>query len=184
MAKIGQRIAIISLAVLFLLTSLGFSGLVIWDMHKTSKKEKAASSVTDQSKATSQTKPKEGSLEGTKLNGFEPVAQVSELQKIDQVVGTGAEAKAGDTVTAHYTGSVAATGIIFQSSLDSGQPIPFGLSQVIKGWTDGVPGMKEGGKRRLIIPADQAYGANPPAGSGIPANAPLVFDIELVKIGQ
>ena len=87
-------------------------------------------------------------------------------------------------VTAHYTGAVAATGIIFQSSLDSGQPIPFALDQVIKGWTDGVPGMKEGGKRRLIIPADQAYGATPPQGSNIPANAPLVFDIELVKIGE
>lgn len=184
MAKVGERIAAITLALLFLLTSLGFSGLVIWEMHQTNRKEKAVSSALDQSKTTAKTKPKEGSLEGTKLNGFEPVAQVTELQKIDQVVGTGAEAKAGDTVTAHYTGAVAATGIIFQSSLDGGKPIPFSLSQVIKGWTDGVPGMKAGGKRRLIIPADQAYGATPPQGSGIPANAPLVFDIELVKIGE
>jgi FKBP-type peptidyl-prolyl cis-trans isomerase len=79
---------------------------------------------------------------------------------------------------------VAATGIVFQSSLDGGQPIPFGLDQVIAGWTQGVPGMKVGGKRRLLIPAALAYGANPPQGSGIPANADLVFDIELVKIGR
>jgi FKBP-type peptidyl-prolyl cis-trans isomerase len=58
------------------------------------------------------------------------------------------------------------------------------LNEVIKGWTDGVPGMKVGGTRRLIIPADQAYGANPPEGSGIPANAPLVFDIEVTATGQ
>jgi FKBP-type peptidyl-prolyl cis-trans isomerase len=91
--------------------------------------------------------------------------------------------KAGATVTAHYTGAVAATGVIFQSSHDTGQPIPFSLNEVIKGWTDGVPGMKVGGTRRLVIPADQAYGATPPPGSGIPANAALVFDIELVAVG-
>ena len=180
MAKLGQRVAAITLAVLFLITSLGFSGLVIWEMHQQNQKDKATATATNEQTNTSQ----EGKLEGTKLKDFTPVAEVTELQKIDQVVGTGAEAKAGDTVTAHYTGAVAATGIIFQSSLDSGQPIPFALDQVIKGWTDGVPGMKEGGKRRLIIPADQAYGATPPQGSNIPANAPLVFDIELVKIGE
>ena len=180
MAKLGQRVAAITLAVLFLITSLGFSGLVIWEMHQQNQKDKATATATKEQNNTSQ----EGKLEGTKLKDFTPIAEVTELQKIDQVVGTGAEAKAGDTVTAHYTGAVAATGIIFQSSLDSGQPIPFSLNQVIKGWTDGVPGMKVGGKRRLIIPADQAYGPNPPQGSNIPANAPLVFDIELVKIGE
>jgi FKBP-type peptidyl-prolyl cis-trans isomerase len=187
MAKLGQRVAVISLAVLFLLTSVGFSGLVVWEMYQQDKKDKATASVTDklnQSTDINQPKPKEGSLEGTKLNGFEPVTKVTELQKIDTVVGTGAEAKAGDKVTAHYTGAVAATGVIFQSSLDAGQPILFGLDQVIKGWSEGVPGMKVGGKRRLVIPAELAYGANAPQGSGIPANADLVFDIELTKVGE
>ena len=179
MAKLGQRVAAITLAVLFLITSLGFSGLVIWEMHQQSQKDKQVASTTKQTNTN-----QEGKLEGTKLEGFEPVTEVTQLQKIDQVVGTGAEVKAGDTVTAHYTGAVAATGIIFQSSKDTGQPATFPLSNVIKGWQDGVPGMKEGGKRRLIIPADQAYGATPPQGSNIPANAPLVFDIELVKIGE
>lgn len=134
--------------------------------------------------STPLTSTKEGTLEGKPLADFTPITKIDSLQKIDTVVGTGDEAKPGSTVTAHYTGAVAATGIVFQSSHDSGQPIPFGLNQVIKGWTDGVPGMKVGGKRRLLIPAAQAYGANPPQGSGIPANADLVFDIELVKVGQ
>lgn len=123
-------------------------------------------------------------LEGQPLANFTPVTEVTELQKIDTLVGNGEEVKPGDTITAHYTGAVAATGIIFQSSHDRGNPIAFSLDQVIAGWTQGVPGMKVGGTRRLIIPANLAYGANPPQGSGIPANAPLVFDIELVKIGR
>lgn len=123
-------------------------------------------------------------MEGKPLADFSPTQNVTELQRIDLAPGTGEEVKPGDTITAHYTGAVAATGIVFQSSLDMGQPIAFSLDGVIKGWTEGVPGMKVGGKRRLIIPAELAYGANPPGGSGIPANAALVFDIELVKIGR
>ena len=117
------------------------------------------------------------------LSNFTPIASVSKLEKIDTVVGTGAEVKAGATVSVHYTGAVAATGAIFQSSKDFGtEPVTFPLSGVIKGWTDGIPGMKIGGTRRLVIPAAMAYGANPPSGSGIPANADLVFDVELVAI--
>lgn len=122
-------------------------------------------------------------LQGSNLNNYEPVENVPELQIIDMQEGDGATVEPGATVTAHYTGAVAATGIIFQSSHDFGRAIPFGLNQVIKGWTDGVPGMKVGGTRRLVIPAEQAYGATPPLGSGIPANAALVFDIELVAVG-
>jgi len=116
------------------------------------------------------------------LDNFTPSDDITELTKIDLVVGNGDTVQPGATITAHYTGAVAATGTIFQSSKDFGGPITFGLGQVIKGWTDGVPGMKAGGTRRLLIPADQAYGAAPPPGSGIPANAALVFDIELVSI--
>jgi FKBP-type peptidyl-prolyl cis-trans isomerase len=116
------------------------------------------------------------------MDGFTPVDNVAELTKIDIRTGDGDEVQPGATITAHYTGAVAATGKVFQSSKDFGRPISFGLNQVIKGWTDGVPGMKVGGIRRLLIPADQAYGASPPPGSGIPANADLVFDIEVVKI--
>ncbi len=123
-------------------------------------------------------------LQGTQMASFTPVSSVPELQKIDTAAGDGQEVKAGDTVTVDYTGAVAATGVIFQSSKDIGQPATFGLDQVIKGWTEGIPGMKVGGTRRLLIPAAQAYGANPPAGSGIPANADLVFDVTLYAIGN
>jgi FKBP-type peptidyl-prolyl cis-trans isomerase len=121
--------------------------------------------------------------EGTKLHNFEPREEVSQLEIIDIEVGTGEEVKPGAKITAHYTGALVKNGIIFQSSLDFGNPITFGLGQVISGWTNGVPGMKVGGTRRLIIPAEQAYGASSPA-SNIPANSDLVFDIDLVAIPQ
>lgn len=116
------------------------------------------------------------------LDDFTPVDQVTELQVLDRTVGDGAEAKATDTVTCHYTGALAKTGHVFQSSKDFGKPISFPLNRVIQGWTEGVPGMKVGGVRRLLIPAAKAYGHTPPYGSGIPADADLVFDIELVSI--
>lgn len=120
-------------------------------------------------------------LQGTKLQNFDPIAQVAELQKLDLTPGTGDEAMPGATVTAHYTGALAKDGTIFQSSHDFGDPIEFPLSGVIKGWTDGVPGMKVGGIRRLVIPADQAYGSSSPDPS-IPPNSDLVFDIELTAV--
>lgn len=120
--------------------------------------------------------------EGTKLHNFEPRDEaVKELEIVDVEVGTGEEVKPGATITAHYTGALVKNGIIFQSSLDFGKAITFGLDQVIKGWTLGVPGMKVGGTRRLMIPAEQAYGSSSPA-PNIPANSDLVFDIDLVAI--
>lgn len=120
--------------------------------------------------------------EGTKLHDFEPREDaVKELEIIDVEVGTGEEVKPGAKITAHYTGALVKNGIIFQSSLDFGDAITFGLDQVIKGWTQGVPGMKIGGTRRLVIPAEMAYGASSPS-RNIPANSDLVFDIDLVAI--
>lgn len=120
-------------------------------------------------------------LEGTKLANFTPVTSVSEIQITDINEGTGATVIPGATITAHYTGALAKDGTIFQSSRDMGRPLTFGLNQVITGWQTGVPGMKVGGTRRLVIPAVLAYGANSPA-PNIPANSDLVFDIELISI--
>ena len=177
------------LALLFLVTSVGFSLLVIWQVkqqHKQDVVQKALNSAVAKNTSKDTTTKQTGAtkLEGTQLAGFTPVANIPALQSIDTVVGTGTEVKPGDTVTAHYTGAVAATGIIFQSSHDgANKPVPFGLNQVIKGWTEGVPGMKVGGTRRLLIPADKAYGASSPS-ANIPANADLVFDIELTAVGK
>lgn len=120
--------------------------------------------------------------EGTKLHDFEPRSEpVKELEIIDVEIGDGEEVKPGAKITAHYTGALVKNGVIFQSSFDFGKAITFGLDQVIQGWTKGVPGMKVGGTRRLVIPAEMAYGAASPA-SNIPANSDLVFDIVLMAI--
>jgi FKBP-type peptidyl-prolyl cis-trans isomerase len=120
-------------------------------------------------------------LEGTRLRDFIPGAAVPGLEIKDLQVGTGAEVLPDATIKAHYTGALASNGTIFQSSHDSGSPITFGLNQVIVGWTKGVPGMKVGGIRRLVIPASLAYGEQSPS-PNIPPNSDLVFDIELVDI--
>jgi FKBP-type peptidyl-prolyl cis-trans isomerase len=100
----------------------------------------------------------------------------------DLVEGTGAEAKAGQTVTVHYVGTLT-DGRKFDSSRDRGTPFkfPLGAGRVIQGWDRGVAGMKIGGQRRLTIPPELAYGARgfPPV---IPANATLVFEIELLDL--
>lgn len=120
-------------------------------------------------------------LEGTKMANFTPLTPVPELQVIDMIEGTGAIVPENATITAHYTGALCKDGTIFQSSHDFGKPITFGLNQVIKGWTKGVPGMKVGGTRRLVIPSAMAYGSVR-AAANIPPNSDLVFDIELVEL--
>ena len=170
----GQRIFIIVIVIVFFLTSLATTIFVIYDAA-TNKKDSASEALKQaQKNQTNQ----EGKLEGTKLTNFTPVEKVDQLQILDLVPGTGAEATATTTITAHYTGALAKDGTIFQSSKDSGQPFSTQLSGVIEGWQKGIPGMKVGGTRRLVIPAAQAYGDQ--AQGGIPANSDLVFDIELI----
>ena len=106
----------------------------------------------------------------------------SGLQYTDDQEGTGAAAKAGDTVDVHYTGTLK-DGKKFDSSKDRGKPFSFklGAGQVIKGWDEGVAGMKVGGTRTLVIPSDLAYGARG-VPNVIPPNSELQFEVELLKI--
>jgi FKBP-type peptidyl-prolyl cis-trans isomerase FkpA len=99
------------------------------------------------------------------------------------VVGSGAEAKSGQNVSVHYTGWLT-SGKKFDSSKDRGDPFvfPLGKGHVIKGWDEGVQGMKVGGKRKLTIPSALGYGARGAAGV-IPPNATLVFEVELLSVG-
>lgn len=114
---------------------------------------------------------------------------VGEFQRIDFVEGTGEVAKAGDEVSVHYTGwlydqaAADRRGEKFDSSVDRGEPFVFmvGAGRVIRGWDDGIPGMRVGGKRELLIPAELGYGAKG-AGGVIPPGASLVFEVELLDI--
>ena len=105
----------------------------------------------------------------------------SKVDIVDTVVGKGAEAVSGKTVTVHYTGTLK-DGTKFDSSVDRKEPFSFnlGAGQVIKGWEQGIVGMKVGGKRKLTIPPELAYGAN--AVGAIPANSTLLFDVELLDV--
>ena len=175
----ATRGVIVFIALLFIATAL-LPLYQVWQDHQT-KKQQADNVPAAVKEALMKNKTQ---LQGQPLAGFTPVTSVGTLQKIDTTPGNGAAAKSGDTVTVDYTGAVAATGIVFQSSKDSGQPASLSLRQVIPGWSQGIPGMKIGGTRRLLIPASLAYGPTPPANSGIPPNADLVFDVTLYKIGQ
>lgn len=111
------------------------------------------------------------------------------LQMIDQKIGTGVQAEAGQTVTVHYTGwledknATDEKGKKFDSSRDRNQPFSFslGAGQVIKGWDEGVVGMKVGGERTLVIPPELGYGSRG-AGGVIPPNATLIFEIQLLSV--
>jgi FKBP-type peptidyl-prolyl cis-trans isomerase len=110
------------------------------------------------------------------------VTTSSGLKYVDQAVGTGEAAIAGKNVSVHYTGWLE-NGKKFDSSVDRGQPFsfPLGAGRVIKGWDEGVQGMKVGGKRKLTIPSDLGYGSRG-AGGVIPPNATLIFDVELLGV--
>jgi FKBP-type peptidyl-prolyl cis-trans isomerase len=138
-----------------------------------------------------QRSPMEISVRGTLLSrcrkqiiGFEELKKtMTALQIEDIVVGTGKLPKQGQTVVVHYTGWLT-DGTKFDSSLDRGEPLEFeiGVGQVIQGWDDGVASMKVGGKRRLVIPPDLAYGADEVGDGLIPANSTLIFEVELLDL--
>ena len=132
-----------------------------------------------------------GSTSGSPTsNGDNGVSNITSLQTTDVKVGDGAEAKSGQTVSVHYTGwlyNASAPdhhGTKFDSSRDRNEPFEFrlGAGQVIKGWDQGVAGMKVGGLRKLTIPPHLGYGAGGAGGGLIPPNATLIFEVELLGV--
>ena len=121
-------------------------------------------------------------LSGGAVLGTNETFMPAELSVSNQVVGTGATAEAGDTVTVNYVGAFP-DGTVFDASEAHGQPFTFtlGAGTVIAGWEQGVLGMREGGKRTLVVPSSLGYGAAG-AGNVIPPNATLLFQIELLKV--
>jgi peptidylprolyl isomerase len=109
------------------------------------------------------------------------VTTASGLKYVDNAFGSGKAAKPGDQVAVHYTGTLE-DGAVFDSSRKRGDPIVFtlGKREVIAGWDEGIAGMKEGGKRKLVIPPELAYGRQ--GRPGIPPNSVLLFEVELVKV--
>ncbi len=159
---------------------------VLIGLHFILDKPLETKSVTDSVKSTETKKetvtPKNQVTTTTKTT---KTMDVTKLIIEDEKVGTGAEAKAGDTVTVHYVGTLL-DGTMFDASRnhgDTGFTFTLGAGQVIKGWDQGVAGMKVGGKRKLTIPSDLAYGARA-VGNIIPANSPLQFEVELLKVGN
>ncbi|MFC1656424.1 FKBP-type peptidyl-prolyl cis-trans isomerase [Patescibacteria group bacterium] len=122
-----------------------------------------------------------GTKDEKKDNNSEEIT-MSEVQKEILQEGKGVESKAGDTLSVHYTGTLL-DGTKFDSSVDRGEPFEFelGAGQVIVGWDQGMLGMKVGEKRKLIIPADLAYGEQSPS-PDIPPNSTLIFEVELLEI--
>lgn len=151
---------------------IGFGGIyIMFNSQKTGQKQPTA--IQEIPGPT-------GQVQGNVTSQPQPVP--TQLEALDVKIGEGKEASAGATVSVHYTGALI-NGQKFDSSRDKGQPFSFqlGLGQVIQGWDMGVQGMKVGGIRKLLIPANLAYGeqGRPPV---IPPNSPLIFEIELLDV--
>jgi FKBP-type peptidyl-prolyl cis-trans isomerase FkpA len=155
----GIAIAIALVVIVFFFI---FNGMSIFS--RSASQQGAVATTTDQTASTTLT------------------ANTAGLQMIDEVVGTGATAETGDTVTVQYVGSLA-NGTVFDTSANHGTAgftFKLGAGLVIQGWDEGVVGMKEGGKRKLVIPPSLGYG--PQDYGPIPGNSTLTFEVELVKV--
>ena len=139
--------------------------------------QKAIDSLNDKSNSDSS----DSSQENTpKVDpSLKQAGDITQMQIIDEVTGGGAEAKLGQKIKVNYTGALAKDGTVFDSRQDTEFTLAEG--QLISGWIEGIPGMKVGGKRKLVIPSDKGYG---PKGSGsqIPPDSDLVFEIELLSV--
>lgn len=168
-----QRILIITVVLAFAVSTFSVTALVIWDLAR-NKTDTAA--TEDQNTEDIQKQLEE-------LQKQQEAQKGAKVEKTDIQVGNGAEAVAGKKVTVHYTGTLKSDGSKFDSSVDRGEPFTFtlGAGEVIKGWDQGVAGMKVGGQRKLVIPAVLAYGEASPS-EAIPPNSDLVFEVELLKV--
>jgi peptidylprolyl isomerase len=181
-----KRAGWLALTVLFIVTGLGVGVAAFWQATHQPKDD--TSQVTPPPTPPTSTACAGGTEPGQeKLSApevYKPEGKVSELQTTDLEEGTGAAAKSGDCLVMKYYGTLATNGTKFDENFTSDQGFKFqlGAGQVIKGWDEGLVGIKQGGTRRLVIPANKAYGSQ--AAGSIPANSDLVFVVKLESIKQ
>ncbi len=189
MAKTSHRIFALSMAAIFFISAVAFSGFVVYDIMQSRKQQPAdAATAQAQMQQTEQERACPPSASGPMLpvpEVYKAPAAVTTLESTDLEAGTGAEAKSGDCLVVKYYGTLANNGNVFDENFTKPSAIGFQLGQgrVIEGWDKGVAGLKEGGIRRLVIPAAQAYGSQA-QGDMIPANSDLVFVVKLLEIKE
>lgn len=185
MSKMSHRIFAGTMAAVFGISAVAFSAFVIYDMSQSRKTQEAQQKLTEAQ--TQQQASCKQSDSGTPLPApevYKAPAAVKTVEATDLEPGDGAAAKAGDCLEVKYYGTLANNGTMFDENFTQPTSFSFALGQgtVIKGWDEGLVGLKVNGTRRLVIPADKAYGPN---GQGkIPANADLVFVVKLLAIKQ
>lgn len=183
--KPHQRIFALVTALIFLATSVATGAIVIWQIREDSKGNTATTqpaSTIDSTAVTCSIGPAPNQQVLAAPNVTKADTDVTALQKVDTEQGTGVEVKSGDCLTVKYFGALAATGEKFEENFTDTNGLKFqvGTGNVIKGWDQGLIGMKVGGTRQLTIPSDLAYGEG---GSGsIPANSDLIFVVKLLEI--
>ena len=176
----SQRLAAFLLAALFLVTTIGTTAYIIWQINQDE------AGIVPESEVVTEADVADSCGAGQ----FDPVdprpipevvsleEPIEELNTVDIKEGDGEEVQEGDCVAALYYGTLASDGTKFDGNYETGQPIEFSLLGVIPGWTQGIPGMKVGGVRRLEIPSSLAYGEQ--ESETIPANSDLIFEVEIV----
>lgn len=181
MAKTHQRVFALVAALLFLATTVAFSAIVVWQMRQDSAQPEQPEVTQTPTEETCQIDEVAGEVKAVP-EVFKPSSDVTKLEVTDLKVGDGQTVQAGDCVSVKYHGTLATNGEKFDGNFD--QPkllrMPIGVGSVIKGWDQGVVGMKVGGVRRLVIPSELAYGEQ--GGGTIPANSDLVFVVEVVSL--
>lgn len=170
-----QRITIWVITIALAVGGLGVYFMIIMQNNSSQAQQAADQAKVDAAQAQSLAQV----AQTQDTTAYKVDGKVAQLQAQDLKVGDGTTVKAGDSIKVHYKGTIAQTGVKFDSSYDRGEPIDISLNNVIPGWQQGVPGMKVGGKRRLIIPASLAYGDQSPSPS-IPKNSDLVFELEVL----
>lgn len=166
-------------ALLFLFTSVAVSVAVIWQIKEDNKK--ADTAAQQQNAGSNQQEDTAVQPKYELPDAFTTSTPVTELQVTDLHEGDGELVKDGDTVTVFYHGTHAKDGKVFDSAYDRKKPTQLSLNSVIEGWKKGIPGMKVGGQRRLVIPAALAYGEKGQPNAGIEPNEDLVFVVEVTN---